>query len=198
MHVELRHDVAERCDVELVRPQQRVERARDAIDFAEQEALIAYAAASSGARTPQLVATSELGPDAAILVYDHIEGPTLDDLQDAEITDELLIMYEGYVVERGPTDAILDDPMHPYTQALVASVHDPLAEAGTDNDTPAPAGACPYLNRCPHAMDQCHTMPDPVGAIHEVRCHLYGSGNQPPAAPNSPTPTNVNVTGAHP
>jgi oligopeptide/dipeptide ABC transporter ATP-binding protein len=118
----------------------------------------------------------------------------------AHLTDELLIMYEGYVVERGPTDAILDEPMHPYTQALVASVNDPLAEAGTDNDTPAPAGACPYLNRCPHSMDACASMPDSVGAVHEVRCHLYGPGDERVARPTSPTAVNINanVTGAHP
>ncbi|MFD9688881.1 flippase-like domain-containing protein [Kitasatospora sp. NPDC059088] len=56
----------------------------------EQEALIAYAAAASGARAPQLVATSELGPDAAILVYENVEGRTLDELADAEVTDRVM------------------------------------------------------------------------------------------------------------
>ncbi|MCX4746887.1 flippase-like domain-containing protein [Kitasatospora sp. NBC_01287] len=56
----------------------------------EQEALIAYAAAAAGARAPQLVATSELGPDAAVLVYQKVEGRTLDELADDEITDEVM------------------------------------------------------------------------------------------------------------
>lgn len=56
----------------------------------EQEALIAYAAAASGARAPQLVATSELGPDAAILVYENVEGRTLDELADEEVTDGVM------------------------------------------------------------------------------------------------------------
>ncbi|MEV7024373.1 lysylphosphatidylglycerol synthase transmembrane domain-containing protein [Kitasatospora sp. NPDC093558] len=56
----------------------------------EQEALIAYAAAASGARAPQLVATSELGPDAAILVYENVEGRTLDELSDDEVTDQVM------------------------------------------------------------------------------------------------------------
>ncbi|MEU9044214.1 MULTISPECIES: flippase-like domain-containing protein [unclassified Kitasatospora] len=56
----------------------------------EQEALIAYAAAASGARAPQLVATSELGPDAAILVYENIEGRILDELADDEVTDPVM------------------------------------------------------------------------------------------------------------
>ena len=42
MHVQLRHDVAERGDVELVRPQQRFERTADEVDFSEQRALIAF------------------------------------------------------------------------------------------------------------------------------------------------------------
>ena len=107
----------------------------------------------------------------------------------AHLTDDLLIMYQGYIVERGPTDDLLDGPRHPYTQALVAAVHDPLFEAGTDNDTPAPPGACPYLHRCPHAMEQCLKMPEPIGTVHVVRCHLYADG----ADRLPPTP---NITGA--
>ncbi|MGW3204599.1 lysylphosphatidylglycerol synthase domain-containing protein [Streptomyces sp. NPDC001135] len=56
----------------------------------EQEALLAYAAIAAGARAPKLIATSELGPDAVMLVYEHTGGRTLDSLADAEITDELL------------------------------------------------------------------------------------------------------------
>ncbi|MEU8970244.1 lysylphosphatidylglycerol synthase domain-containing protein [Streptomyces monashensis] len=56
----------------------------------EQEALLAYAAIAAGANAPKLIATSELGPDAVMLVYEHTGGRTLDSLADAEITDELL------------------------------------------------------------------------------------------------------------
>ncbi|GAA3824520.1 lysylphosphatidylglycerol synthase domain-containing protein [Streptomyces chiangmaiensis] len=56
----------------------------------EQEALLAYAAISAGANAPKLIATSELGPDAVMLVYEHTNGRTLDQLADEEITDELL------------------------------------------------------------------------------------------------------------
>ncbi|MFJ5232642.1 lysylphosphatidylglycerol synthase domain-containing protein [Kitasatospora sp. NPDC088391] len=59
----------------------------------EQEALIAYAAAASGARAPQLVATSELGPDAAILVYENVAGRTLDELHDEEVTDAVMASF---------------------------------------------------------------------------------------------------------
>ncbi|MEV5612048.1 lysylphosphatidylglycerol synthase domain-containing protein [Streptomyces sp. NPDC052225] len=56
----------------------------------EQEALLAYAAIAAGANAPKLIATSELGPDAVMLVYEHIGGRSLDAMPDEEITDELL------------------------------------------------------------------------------------------------------------
>ncbi|MFG3657711.1 YbhN family protein [Streptomyces sp. NPDC047706] len=56
----------------------------------EQEALLAYAAIAAGANAPKLIATSELGPDAVMLVYEHTGGRTLESLPDEEVTDELL------------------------------------------------------------------------------------------------------------
>ncbi|WP_406092814.1 lysylphosphatidylglycerol synthase domain-containing protein [Streptomyces sp. NBC_01013] len=56
----------------------------------EQEALLAYAAIAAGANAPKLIATSELGPDAVMLVYEHIGGHSLDALEDSEITDDLV------------------------------------------------------------------------------------------------------------
>ncbi|MFC8666063.1 YbhN family protein [Streptomyces sp. NPDC057199] len=56
----------------------------------EQEALLAYAAIAAGANAPKLIATSELGPDAVMLIYEHTGGRTLDSLPDEDITDNLL------------------------------------------------------------------------------------------------------------
>ncbi|MFJ3854929.1 YbhN family protein [Streptomyces sp. NPDC090085] len=56
----------------------------------EQEALLAYAAIAAGANAPKLIATSELGPDAVMLVYEHLGGRPLDALPDEEITDGLI------------------------------------------------------------------------------------------------------------
>ncbi|TXC94611.1 flippase-like domain-containing protein [Streptomyces sp. ISID311] len=56
----------------------------------EQEALLAYAAIAAGANAPKLIATSELGPDAVMLVYEHIAGRSFDSLADEEITDTLM------------------------------------------------------------------------------------------------------------
>lgn len=56
----------------------------------EQEALLAYAAIAAGANAPKLIATSELGPDAVMLVYEHTGGRSLNSLPDDAITDEVL------------------------------------------------------------------------------------------------------------
>lgn len=56
----------------------------------EQEALLAYAAIAAGANAPKLIATSELGPDAVMLVYEHIGGRSLDSMEDEEITNDLV------------------------------------------------------------------------------------------------------------
>ncbi|MEU0985220.1 lysylphosphatidylglycerol synthase domain-containing protein [Streptomyces sp. NPDC005953] len=56
----------------------------------EQEALLAYAAIAAGANAPKLIATSELGPDAVMLVYEHLGGRSLDAMTDEEITDDVV------------------------------------------------------------------------------------------------------------
>ncbi|MFF4748983.1 lysylphosphatidylglycerol synthase domain-containing protein [Streptomyces sp. NPDC002514] len=85
----------------------------------EQEALLAYAAIAAGANAPRLIATSELGPDAVMLVYEHTGGRTLDSLADEEITDELLrlawhqvqaLQSRRIAHSRLAGDAILLDP----------------------------------------------------------------------------------------
>ncbi|WP_308250108.1 lysylphosphatidylglycerol synthase transmembrane domain-containing protein [Sphaerisporangium fuscum] len=57
----------------------------------EREALMAYAAQAAGVNTPRLVGTSEIGTDAALLAYEHLETRALEDLLDDELDDELII-----------------------------------------------------------------------------------------------------------
>ncbi|MFF8814611.1 lysylphosphatidylglycerol synthase transmembrane domain-containing protein [Streptomyces pactum] len=85
----------------------------------EQEALLAYAAIAAGANAPKLIATSELGPDAVMLVYEHTGGRTLNALPDEAITDEVLTgawrqvraLQSRRIAHRGlDGDALLVDP----------------------------------------------------------------------------------------
>ncbi|SDQ54280.1 conserved hypothetical protein [Thermostaphylospora chromogena] len=56
----------------------------------EREALMAYAAQAAGASTPRLLGTSEVGTEAALLAYEHVDSRPLEDIPDEEITDEIL------------------------------------------------------------------------------------------------------------
>lgn len=56
----------------------------------EHEALVSYAAVAAGVRTRRVVASAELGPDAALVAYEHVPGRALDLLADEELTEELL------------------------------------------------------------------------------------------------------------
>jgi uncharacterized membrane protein YbhN (UPF0104 family)/tRNA A-37 threonylcarbamoyl transferase component Bud32 len=85
----------------------------------EQEALLAYAAIAAGANAPKLIATSELGPDAVMLVYEHSGGRSLDSLSDSEITDDVVrgawrqvkALHSRRIAHRRLAgDAILVDP----------------------------------------------------------------------------------------
>jgi len=104
------------------------------------------------------------------------------------ISDRVAVMYLGRVVEQAPKPELYARPMHPYTQALIASVP-ALTPAGRaerrakrarmGGDVPSalaiPAG-CRFHTRCPHAMPVCRDA-DPILAehapAHAVACHLY-------------------------
>lgn len=82
----------------------------------------------------------------------------------SHVTDSVLVMYAGSVVERGPAAEVLRRPAHPYTSALVASVPavrtktaiaDPLPGAPA-SPADRPSG-CPFRTRCALAFDRCVT-----------------------------------------
>src|SRR5882672_581640 len=79
------------------------------------------------------------------------------------VSDRVLVMYLGHIVEIGPVQAIYDAPKHPYTRALLASrlSMDPkvrMREPPLVGDPPnpiAPPSGCRFRTRCPHAQDVC-------------------------------------------
>ena len=98
------------------------------------------------------------------------------------IAHDVLVMYLGLAMEQGPTGRIFARPLHPYTQALLASVP---AMAGTarvrrirlEGELPSPSNpprGCVFSTRCPHAIERCRTerpVPRPLDG-REVACHL--------------------------
>ncbi len=111
----------------------------------------------------------------------------------AEMTERVLVMYCGYIVENADIDSLFKNPKHPYTVGLLNSKPDLKREdeklkpiPGTvPNPLHLPKG-CPYHPRCEHAMDICRerlpevtTVSDDEGTEkpHQVRCWLYPENN---------------------
>ncbi len=94
------------------------------------------------------------------------------------------IMYLGRIVETGPTDDVIDNPLHPYTQALIAAVlipdpnalrKEPLIKDMIPSAAHVPSG-CRFHPRCPMAMDRCSKEAPPAVTNergHSVECWLH-------------------------
>jgi len=99
--------------------------------------------------------------------------------------DRLGIMYLGKMMERGTTEQIVYEPLHPYTKALIDAVPvpDPTAkriEVVIKGEIPSPINpppGCRFHTRCPQYIgDICRTREPPLidtGNNHLVACHLY-------------------------
>ena len=98
-------------------------------------------------------------------------------------TDRIAVMYLGRIVEIGPTNTVLGDPRHPYTQALLSVIPVPnprrrrkrmILKGETPNPIDVPSG-CRFHPRCPLAFEQCsQTEPELESVItgHQVACLL--------------------------
>ncbi len=101
------------------------------------------------------------------------------------VSDRIAVMYLGRIVEIGPTEAIMNAPKHPYTQALLSAVPRPgvtradrVILKGELPDPANPPAGCAFHTRCPKVMDICHTkrpvLAAPGGTLAgDVACHLY-------------------------
>jgi peptide/nickel transport system ATP-binding protein len=97
------------------------------------------------------------------------------------VADRITVMYAGHKVESGPTETVLADPKHPYTQLLLSAVADPRdkqEEISADTGEPPkvinPTEGCRFRWRCPHAIEKCSLLtprPTPIGAS-EVACFV--------------------------
>jgi peptide/nickel transport system ATP-binding protein len=98
------------------------------------------------------------------------------------VSDRIVVMYAGHIVESGPTEQVLADPRHPYTQLLLAAVPDPRAPLGVSSSDVGepprvvdPTPGCRFRWRCPVAIEECSTA-NPVLAVvapaQEAACHV--------------------------
>src|SRR2546421_335799 len=99
------------------------------------------------------------------------------------LSDRLLVMYAGHIVESGPTESVLANPKHPYTQLLLSAVPDPRAPlvvaADSDKGEPPrvidPTEGCRFRWRCPLVQDVCHRetpLLRVLGPDHAAACHV--------------------------
>ncbi|MBQ3641090.1 ABC transporter ATP-binding protein, partial [bacterium] len=97
------------------------------------------------------------------------------------LADRTAIMYLGEIVEIGKTSDIFQNPMHPYTKALLNSVPDmnkiKNKKYNLTGDLPSPTdlpSGCKFHTRCPFVMEKCKTQtPEEKGGNHKVKCFLY-------------------------
>lgn len=101
-----------------------------------------------------------------------------------QVCDRIAIMYLGKIVEMAQIEELLEEPLHPYTQALIAAVPvpDPTAEksrAIIKGEIPSPMDlptGCRFNTRCPHAKDICFEKEPELIEVsdgHITACHLY-------------------------
>ncbi len=117
---------------------------------------------------------SEFG--TAVILITHDLGVV------AGMTDRVVVMYAGKVVETAPTDELFANPRHPYTLGLLASVprldekrtSELKTIEGAPPDLLKPPPGCPFMPRCAFARSICRTMPplDPVAgnSAHRKAC----------------------------
>ncbi|MBX3015899.1 MAG: ABC transporter ATP-binding protein [Caldilineaceae bacterium] len=107
-----------------------------------------------------------------------------------QIGDQIYLLYQGAIAERGDTRQVIENPKHPYVQLLIDSipVPDPTVRWGGESVVSLDdeqmrvnaASGCRFYHRCPHHMDRCLAQRPPLYTVnnngHEAACYLYDEG----------------------
>ncbi|MGC9208477.1 MAG: ABC transporter ATP-binding protein [Nitrososphaeria archaeon] len=99
-------------------------------------------------------------------------------------SDRIAVMYLGKLVELADSERLIENPLHPYTQALIAAIpvpdpRSPKAEVKIKGEIPSPVNppsGCRFHPRCPYAFDKCKVEEPKMKEVepgHFVACHLY-------------------------
>ncbi|BAJ50348.1 peptide/nickel ABC transporter ATPase subunit [Candidatus Caldarchaeum subterraneum] len=135
--------------------------------------------ASSRAEVLEVLKTLQKDYRMAILYIAHDLATT------RYFADRVAVMYLGRIVEMGEVEEILSEPLHPYTQGLIASIPEPdpgnrFVERETiQGEPPSPQNipsGCRFHPRCPKAFERCRVEDPPLREVRRgrwVACHLY-------------------------
>lgn len=106
----------------------------------------------------------------------------------SSISDRIIIMYAGQIVESGIVDSVMDKPLHPYTRALLGAIPEIGDFSGKKLDSipgivPAPVDfpkGCHFNTRCSRVMEKCKTSKPLLTELQtqSVRCYLYEDGER--------------------
>jgi oligopeptide/dipeptide ABC transporter ATP-binding protein len=119
------------------------------------------------------------------------------------VSDRIIVIYHGSVMEEGPAAELYERPRHPYTQALLhaSPIPDPQVQRWqkqfrrqvvSTNPAAVSGTGCPFLPRCPYGTDACAATKPPlitVGAGHKVACVRHDELPAPAARPALPPPS---------
>ena len=101
-----------------------------------------------------------------------------------QVGQNIIVLYQGAMVEAGDVELVIKNPKHPYTQLLVSSIpHPDPTKMWDEEEVVATTGnsgggreQCLFVDRCPHAMDVCWDRPPPQFLVDQRRaasCFLY-------------------------
>ena len=101
-----------------------------------------------------------------------------------QVSDRVVVMYLGKIMETAPYSRLYDSPAHPYTQALLSAIlpvgnEQKIKRIHLEGDVPNPLDAprgCKFSSRCPRVMEICHhnePLQTEIAPMHTVACHLY-------------------------
>ncbi len=105
------------------------------------------------------------------------------------ISNRVGVMYLGHIVELADSESLYEEPLHPYTQALLSAVPIPDPDFKREaelikGDIPSPSNppsGCTFHTRCPHKMAVCSQQVPVFNEIkpgHSVACHLYDEAHR--------------------
>ncbi|TNC26414.1 ABC transporter ATP-binding protein [Amycolatopsis alkalitolerans] len=104
------------------------------------------------------------------------------------LSHRIVVLYRGQIMEQGPAEAVYQEPLHPYTQALLAAAPVPepkeqkkrreerIKHTTAPSSTGASPTGCPFATRCPHVEERCRTERPPLGPAPGntlVACHRW-------------------------